>query len=271
MDADLIYKRSYTKKPDANHFYMHAHDRYEIFCFLQGDAKYYIEGKIYTLKPRDILMIKKNEAHSLLINSQVPYERIVIEFYPDALINRESKMRLSYFDGLALGEGNKYPSAIFKDKNWQYYIDRILNGDGYCKRLYLTVLVNELYECSPTVLKLQTEKDGFSDIINYLNEHIYEPLSLDSLCERFYTSKSCLNRKFKLMTGSTVWKYITAKRLLYAKELLQNGIPPTKVFSKCGFNDYTSFYRAYKIKFGTPPKFDLRLSKKSVNHKQIVF
>ena len=145
---------------------------------------------------------------------------------------------------------------MFKDKNWQYYIDRILNGNEYCRRLYLTVLVNELYECNPMILKLQPEKDEFSDIITYLNEHMYEPLSLDSICERFYISKSNLNRKFKLLTGSTVWEYITTKRLLYAKELLQTGIPPTKAFSKCGFNDYTSFFRAYKAKFNVSPKHD---------------
>ena len=245
-----------TLKPDTNNFHMHAHDMYEIFCFLQGDSKYYIEGKIYTLKPYDILVIKKAEVHSLHINSQVPYGRIVINFTQDALIGEGSAEKLAYFDTLPLGDGNKYPASMFKDKNWQYYINRILNGDEYCKRLYLTALVNELYECNSTILKLQPEKDEFSNIITFLNEHIYEPLSLDSICERFYISKSHLNRKFKLMTGSTVWEYITAKRLLYAKEILQTGVPPTKAFSKCGFNDYTSFFRAYKAKFNVSPKHD---------------
>lgn len=113
------------------------------------------------------------------------------------------------------------------------------------------------------ILNLETEKDGFSDIIDFLNEHMYEPLSLDGICDRFYMSKSHLNRKFKLMTGSTVWEYITAKRLLSAKELLQLGEPPTKVFSKCGFNDYSSFFRAYKAKFGLSPKNEADFKRKN--------
>ena len=112
------------------------------------------------------------------------------------------------------------------------------------KKLYLSVLINELYECRDEALKLQTEQDSFSDIIAYLNARITENLTLDSICESFYISKSQLNRKFRRMIGSTVWEYVTAKRLIMAKELLQKGESPMKVYSQCGFNDYTSFYRA---------------------------
>ena len=71
-----------------------------------------------------------------------------------------------------------------------------------------------------------------------------------------FISKSQLNRKFRNVTGSTVWEYITAKRLILAKELLVRGEKPTSVYTKCGFNDYTSFYRAYKTKFLHSPKND---------------
>lgn len=263
-NAYLTCHKHNTPKPDTSSFHMHAHDLYEIFCFLKGDAKYYIEGNIYNLKPRDVLFIKRAEAHSLLINTQVPYERIVINFHQDALLGDETQKKLAYFDSLPLGVGNKYPASMFKNKNWQYYINKILSTDSKeTKGLYLSVLVSELYDCSPMILNLETEKDGFSDIIDFLNEHMYEPLSLESICDRFYISKSHLNRKFKLMTGSTVWEYITAKRLLSAKELLQLGEPPTKVFSKCGFNDYSSFFRAYKAKFGLSPKNEADFKRKN--------
>ena len=92
--------------------------------------------------------------------------------------------------------------------------------------------------------------------IGYIKEHLTEDLSLDSLCEKFYISKAQLNRNFKRTTGTTVWSYIQTKRLLLAKEMLGNGYNPVKVAANCGFNDYCSFFRAYKTKFSVSPKND---------------
>lgn len=248
---------SYIPIPDSNVFHMHTHDFYEIYCFLAGNGKYFIEGNIYNLKHGDILFIKKAEAHCLQITSPAPYERIVINFDAAAVCDSNTLNILSEFDKMPLGKGNRFPFSKFKGKHWLYYIDKIISSkNDSIKKLYLSVLINELYECRDEALKLQTEQDSFSDIIAYLNASITENLTLDSICESFYISKSQLNRKFRRMIGSTVWEYVTAKRLIMAKELLQKGESPMKVYSQCGFNDYTSFYRAYKSKFSVSPKND---------------
>ena len=253
----LRASKTLTQNPSLNDFYMHTHDFYEIYCFLSGNAKYFVEGNIYSLKHGDILFIKKAEAHSLQITSLTPYERVVINFNAAAAANNETKNILYYFDNLPLGKGNRFPFSKFKNKHWLYYIDKILScKNSETKELYLSVLINEMYDCSTDVLNIYTEQDGFSDIISYLNSNITEPLTLDGICERFYISKSQLNRKFRRMTGSTVWEYITAKRLILAKELLEQGEAPTAVYTKCGYNDYTSFFRAYKAKFAVSPKND---------------
>lgn len=224
---------------------------------LSGNAKYFVEGNIYNLKHGDILFIKKAEAHSLQITSLTPYKRIIINFNAAAIDNRLTQIILSSFDRLPLGKGNRFSFSMFKDKHWLYYIDKILSCDNNeAKSLYLSVLINEMYECHTEVLNLYTEEDGFTDIIAYLNNNITENLTLDSICEKFYISKSHLNRKFRRMTGSTVWEYITAKRLILAKDFLSHGEAPMTVYSKCGFNDYTSFFRAYKSEFGVCPKND---------------
>ena len=59
MNPYLNATHSYTEKPDLSLFKRHTHDNYEIFCFLSGDAKYFVEGNTYDLKQNDILIIKK--------------------------------------------------------------------------------------------------------------------------------------------------------------------------------------------------------------------
>ena len=94
------------------------------------------------------------------------------------------------------------------------------------------------------------------NIINYLNEHFNEPITLDSLAERFFLSKNHLNRSFRKATGTTVRDYLIGKRVTYVQQLLINGIPATQAASLAGFGDYTSFYHAYVKRFGHSPSQD---------------
>ena len=263
MEKPLIKAgRSYTQKPDLSKFHMHTHGDYEIYCFLSGNAQYYVEGSIYTLKPGDILIMKKAEAHSLLIHTLVPYERIIINFEAEALLGEDRKLLQAFMDDRPLGKYNRYPASVFQDRHWQYYLDRICQAEDQGeKRLYLTALVHELQQGYERICQEEPVKDGAFEIISYINRHLTEDLDLDLICQRFFLSKSQLNRKFKKVTGSTVWEYISAKRLLLAKELLQKGEHPTHVAEKCGYNDYCTFFRAYKARFMLSPKEDYKKEK----------
>ena len=90
-------------------------------------------------------------------------------------------------------------------------------------------------------------------ITQYLNENMEANISLDDICQRFYLSKSQLCRIFREATGVTVKQYLNAKRLVRAKQRIDAGEPPTYVYLRCGFNDYSSFYRAYVKYYGVSP------------------
>ena len=83
--------------------------------------------------------------------------------------------------------------------------------------------------------------------------HLEDPLSLDELSNFFFLSKSQLCRLFKKATGTTLWHYITVKRLAKAQELISGGAHPTHIYTHCGFNDYSTFYRAYVKTYGIAP------------------
>ena len=258
MTFTLNGNKYYTEKPNLNLFNMHTHDNYEIYCFLSGSAKYFVEGNVYHLKPGDIFIIKKAEAHSLLINADTPYERMVVNFSANSLLADDLQETISFLDNKPLGKNNLYSATKFKTKQWIYYLEKICSTENISKkRLYLTVLVLELKEKYIDICDNNTHTDSFIEITEYINQHISEELSLDKICNHFYISKSHLNRKFKQLIGSTAWEYITKKRLILAKELLQNGEQPTTVYLTCGFNDYCTFFRAYKNHFGVSPKKDI--------------
>jgi AraC-like DNA-binding protein len=258
MQFDMVdAARTYTERPDTARFQMHAHDGYEIFCFLKGKAKYFVEGTVYPLRTGDILIMKKAESHTLLLLNDRPYERMAVHFGAEDIVGEGRERILEFMNGRPLGKGNRFPASVFKDKNWLYYLNLICESESNdVKRLYLTVLLTELCASSHELGQDNVARDNISEVIEYINSHLGDDISLDSICSVFHTSRSHTNRKFRQMTGSSMWKYIKRKRLLMAKELLSKGENPCRVSEKCGFNEYSSFYRAYKSEFGISPKDD---------------
>lgn len=248
-------RSSHDDNPDKTNFYMHTHDTHEIFCFLGGEAKYCVEGTIYAMSPGDIFLMKKGEAHSLLLTSSRPYDRLYVNFNEDAILKRYSSKITEFIDKKPLGNYNRYPSLVFKNNNCIFYLNQILkNKDIDEQRLYLTVLLVELMNCPRNYIKVESTVEIIRSITEFINLHLKDDITIDMLCKKFHISKTHLSRKFKSTTGSTISKYILKKRLILANELMAKGISPTNIYTECGFRDYTTFYRAYKEIYNCSPK-----------------
>ena len=76
---------------------------------------------------------------------------------------------------------------------------------------------------------------------------------MDTLAEQFYISKYHMMRRFRNETGYTIHNYISEKRLLLAQQLLQRGATLTAAAEQSGYQDYSTFSRAYKKQFGKSP------------------
>ncbi len=246
-----------TINPQQSDFTLHIHDFCEIYYFLSGNCDYFVEGSKYHLHKGDLMIMRAAETHNAIINSTKPYERTVINF-PISIINKldvNNKIYSMFYDR-PLGKYNHFTALMFSEKMWDYYLEKICEAEEQERKLiYLYALLDELADDFEIVKKVpeNIDVDKITEIIQYIDRHLFENISLDVICNRFFISKTHLNKIFKENTNTTVWKYIVAKRLTYAKELLQNGENPTKIYEQCGFNDYVSFYKAYKNYYKVAP------------------
>ena len=251
-----------SETPKDEDFYMHAHSYLEIFCLLSGDIDYSVEGYRYPMQPGDLAITRKNEAHHVVLRSHAKFERMYVQFEIPTIgeLDPNGKLYVPFLER-PLGKCNLYKASLFPEQRWAYYLEKICAYEEEYDRLYyLLIVLKELEECFDTVVadKQVQETDRVAAVMKYINKHISEEMTLGMLAERFQLSTTHLNKLFKESAGTTVWQYIIAKRLITARERILAGAAPTKVYQNCGFQDYTTFYRAYKQHFGISPKSDGR-------------
>lgn len=258
-----IFHYSDTELEQVN---LHHHDFYECYLFISGDVTYFIEGKSYSLKPGDTILINSTELHQPIINTNnIPYERIVLwidKVFLNNLSTDTTKLSHCFEDG---GKENVIRSSFEMQQNIKAILDKLLSLENYSgigsELLYkayiieLLVHLNMLLFHNGVKLDVDIKKNNLIDgIIEYINNHIEEEITLDQLSAQFYLSKYHLLREFHKHSGTTIHKYIVQKKLIQAKELILKGIPIISVYQQCGFGDYSNFFRAFKNEYGVTPK-----------------
>ncbi len=246
--------------PNPDDYQTHIHtDHCEICYFVSGKGIFHIEGSDYHLKKGDVLIMDTTESHHIEISPGEPYERYVLHFKKDFIeqIDKDRKL-LEAIENRSPGKQNLLRKHYFKNDFFFQIIHNMINSPQQDELLVATnlfAILNEIRNIfnSPDFNTIDNDDTLINQIIYYIMDNLDEHISLDDICKKFYLSKSQLCRVFKKSTGTTVWNYITSKRLIKVKELVEMGVMPTKIFSQYGFSDYSAFYRAYKKYFNHSP------------------
>lgn len=245
---------------------IHIHNCYEIYYSISGGKQFLIDNKFYDIKPGDLFVINQFESHYISQLDKIVHERIVISIHPEFL--KSCCTNNTNLDFCFSTRDNSFSHKISLNKDEQsrfiYFINKILAADGFgadiiehASFLELMTFLNKIYIRNHTNLidnfsyKYNNQVDS---IIEYINDNIMNEISIDDLANNFFLSNSYICRIFKATTGTTINKYITARRISIAKSLLSNGESVNVVCEKCGFNDYSNFLKTFKKAVGISPK-----------------
>lgn len=249
---DKDFEVFYYKDPKPAEVEVHHHDFYEIYNLLSGEVSYWVDGRTYRLRAGDILLISPMELHRPMVSKEMPYERMVLwinrnfldNLSPDGLLTQCFRGTSNHLHG---GGINSLLSILYSE----YYGNKY-GSEVYTQGLFLQLMV-ELNRLSPIGAHTAAPSALITEVLDYISDHFSQELSLDILAGKFHISKYHLSHEFKRETGTSLYHYITLKRLAAARQMLINGIPPGEVSARCGFRDYTVFYKAFKAEYGASP------------------
>ena len=258
------YEIFHYNEPMMEEVEVHNHDFYEIFFLISGNISYWMEGEVYHPENGDIMLIDPMMLHRPVIPPDEPsYERIVMwiqKKYLDSFSVGEMRLS-SCFEkkSTCLIHLNSKQRAELTEKFSELireYYSTDYGASVYADGLFMQIMVelNRLGMKSSKALYTENSSPLVSKVVEYIGEHFEEELSLDMLAEKFFVSKYHLSHEFSNKVGTSVYRYILLKRLTAAKRMLMNDATPGEVCIRCGFKDYTSFFRAFKAEYGISPR-----------------
>lgn len=251
---------------ENNHLYFHNHDFYEMYLLVSGKVVYKTEGNEFHLRPGDILFINIGQRHCpFLIDPSVPYERIVLHVNP-MFLNRLSDNEVNLEECFTRDNYVVYHFTQDVQDNIRLLLGKLFTlqntkqfGYYLLSQAYLTELFVEInkYNNDKTVYTLSSDMKNqqmIAVIKQYILEHLDEEITIDDLAEYACLSRCHFMHTFKNITGISAYQYIQKMRLKAAKSLIKKGKPLTDASLECGFNDYSSFYRAFRKEYKQSPR-----------------
>ena len=246
---------------------LHTHDYYEFYFFLEGNVKTQIGDDIYPVRFGDIMLIPPHVPHRTIIDTQVaPYRRFVFwisQEYCNHLL--QSSPDYAYIMQY-VGTAKKYVfhTDLISFNSVQSKILRLLEemrSQKFGKDAQISICVNDLIlhlnrlaHEQNTPGKKNYDRVLYRQLMEYIEEHVEEDLSLEKIASEFFVSKYHIAHVFKDNTGLSIHQFITKKRLDLCRDAIQSKMSITEAYQMFGFGDYSSFYRAFKKEYGISPK-----------------
>jgi AraC-like DNA-binding protein len=247
---------------------IHDHDFVEIVYIIEGDSRHYINGEEFSVKAGDLLFINFGCTHSFSLDDKfVAYNLMIrVDYFTKNMIKNDNlfyMLALTSFEKIQRELNDKSPLVSFdysqRDEMFNLFrnIEMELEKDELGRSLVLDSYINIiLCKVFRKIFVKDSDKDLLipQDILDYINEHFNEKISLSDLSQRCFYNPAYFSRLFKKTFNMSFTDYIMDVRLKRCSELLKNSnYTIDRIIEECGFLDRNTFYERFKNKYGCTP------------------
>ena len=262
IHKDITYKKMSIS--------LHSHSFYEIiFCRTSDRVDYLVGPRQYKLTAGDVVVVAPGASHMPIMpdDMQYPYERDILwvnadfmkkvsALFPDSRIETMKDILLLRTKGTSWSYiGDYFADGIRESDGQKVGYDKIITAHAI---LIISHILRALSEGNTR--DFQPEKPTLiNSLIEYVEGHLDERLVLDEVAAHFYISRGTVNKLFRESMDTSFYRFVTQRRLILAKVLINEGEAMESVAAKCGFTDYSTFYKAFKKEYGISPREFTRL------------
>ena len=218
----------------------------EVHVILKGTQVFYVDGSRYQLAGNQIFLTLPNIVHSSGGTPQLRAEFYYFQLNPidhkkilglDAPHTRALVKELYDIHGHVF-KGNSTVNALIAGAFHNLSVrDENLRC---CAQAQIVTFLHMLCDIAKKY-EAPVSTPFAVDVCRYINEHLTDEISLDSLAREFGYSLSHFKSKFRAETGITPMHYINREKIELAKQLLTQGISVTDTAMRLNFNSSNYF------------------------------
>ncbi len=237
---------------DVEHRATHLHPEIEVILVLKGSPLLNIGGNIQKFSQTDIILIDANELHEI-ISEPEPSTLLSLHVLPQYFEGYFPQMTFIKFEENALRSKNKKLFIYTFCKLLKTYLSQEPYYQLQCAGLINIMVYDILQSCAyhhlyDEKLRQTTNRSRLlSDVINYVEEHYAERITLAGMAAYLNLSASYLSHFILNNLHQSFSDFLTYTRYLNAKALLMNNeLSLTEICYSCGFSDYRYMNKAFK-------------------------
>ena len=246
-------------------FSSHWHTALEIIMPLEGNYTATILSNTYELEPGDIFIIPAGTIHSLQAPPKGARFIYILELnflsqlpgyhYIQTLLSQP--MRITYEEDHEYYAQESKLILALAEHYWDQSITKEMNLYACLLSFFAKICEKNIGVLSAnmgTTIKNSSVVNQLSMVLEYIDEHYSESITLEQAAQVARFSKFYFTRLFKDYTNRTFYEYLTEKRIHAAEQmLLMPKLPVTEVSIQAGFSSLSSFNRTFKRSKGCSP------------------
>ncbi len=249
---------------------IHWHNDLEINLIREGEAVFQVYQKSYRVRTGEGFLLNRNVPHSCSSpgNEHVRYSTILVRpdfLYGDFGSDVERKCFQPFLQNSAIpciyltGFDENGKEILQKLNQVEEAFDRKrfcyeLKIKGLLCEAFAMILYGHRQELTKFVPANLQELERLEKMLNYLNMHFTEVISLQDLADQVHLSREVCCRLFKKMTGKTITGYLEEYRVNKSFSLVQSGQNSmTQITEMVGFSNPSRFASAFRKRFGCNP------------------
>ena len=244
---------------------LHSHSFFElIYCANACGAEYLVGAERYRLQKGDIIFVPPGVSHRPLLPEQMaePYMRYVLWLSPEFMEKYAGLFPYPFTEKQAQASMLRTAGTPW-ERVGELFLAGVVEAEKQADGWEAAVLGNTMVLLTQikratdarSTQPLEAEEPELPDrVIGYVADHLAERITLGRVARYFFTSESTVSQSFRKRMGVSFYRYVTQRRLIAAKSLIERGVPLETVAARTGFSDYSSFYRAFRQAYGISPR-----------------
>jgi AraC-like DNA-binding protein len=269
MDTQFPFymkKKTYTAVPP------HRHGFIELSFVLEGSGSEYINAVEHNMLPGSMILLLPYQIHHYAAHPGHTLEMYICNFSMELLTESaeadwglrdfflaDDSSRSAYvqLDGEAYREGKRIWDTLYKEYMGTFAWRPIMLKALLLEAMTWFARASGISGSDGEAKKTEAKRQRFWPIVQYVNSHYLEPLTLSLLSDRFQIHPVQISKWFAEKFGINFVDFLHELRVRHACSLLASSdMPVTEIAFESGFTSYSTFLRVFQaIKETTPKKY----------------